>query len=245
MPLIRAALLLLLLIPSAAAAQMPARVQSDAVVPGSPVLRPAEVREGVDTVGMVMTVNGRSLPIGMLVVETRRVTAPGGAPAVWRVETTTSRLVASTVDTFVVQMATLAAVSNRTHEDRVAALDYAGGMVRGTIAEGGAVGRVEVPLPAPVFYDGAMDIVLGALPLADGYEAHLPVYDDEAGAVAWRLVRVAGSDSLPGEGGMADAWRVETSRGTTRSTYWMDKRTRRMLRWALPVAGGGEIRIVR
>jgi len=244
MHLARVALLVLLL-PCAARAQSPTDVPADAVLPGAAVLRPVEVREGTDTLAMVMTVRERSLPIGMLVVETRRVAGPGGAPAVQRVETTTSRVIPSTVDTFVVQLASLAPVSQRTHEDRVVALDYAGAAVRGTITEGGATGRVEVTLPTTVFYDNAMDLVLGALPLAEGYAASLPVYDDEAGRVAWRQVRVTGSDSVPGEGGMADAWRVETTRGTTRSTYWMDKRTRRMLRWALPVAGGGEIRIVR
>jgi hypothetical protein len=244
MPLRRAALLSLLL-PCAALAQAAPALPPDAVGPGAAVLRPVQVREGTDTLGMVMTVNGRTLPIGMLVVETRRVTGPGGVAAVERVETTTARIVASTVDTFVVQIAGLAAVSQRTHEERVVALDYAGRTVRGTITEGGAAGRVDVTLPTPVFYDNAMDLILGALPLAEGYTASLPVYDDESGGVAWRQVRVAGSDELPGESGMADAWRVETVRGTTRSTYWMDKRTRRMLRWALPVAGGGEIRIVR
>jgi hypothetical protein len=247
MPLARAALPLLLLLPTAAVAQSqaPFAAPADAVAPGASVLRPLPARDGVDTLTMVMVQKGVSIAVGMLVSESRPVAGPGGVPAVRRVETTTSRMVPSTVDTFVVALRTLAPVSQRTHEDRVVALDFSGRAVRGTITEGERTGAVDLTLPAAVFYDNSMDLVLGALPLADGYAADLPVYDDETGTVAWRHVQVAGSERLPGSGEMADAWRVETTRGALRSTYWIDKRTHLMLRWALPLPNGAELRIVR
>ena len=248
MPLARAALLpLLVLIPSVAIAQAqaPFAAPPGAVGPGASVLRPPPARDGVDTLTMVMVQNGVSIAVGMLVSESRSVAGPGGVPAVRRVETTTSRMVPSTVDTFVVALRTLAPVSQRTHEDRVVALDFAGRTVRGTITEGERTGAVELALPTPVFYDNSMDLVLGSLPLSDRYTAELPVYDDETGTVAWRHVQVAGSDSLPGNGEMADAWRVDTTRGAIHSTYWIDKRTHLMLRWALPLPNGAELRIVR
>jgi hypothetical protein len=226
-------------------AQSAAPAPAHPVLPGARELRMPAVREGTDTLTLVMEKNGVALPVGILVVETRRVSGPGGVAALSRVEVTTSRMMAASVDTFVVALATLAPLSQRTHEERAVALDNDGRHVSGTIAEGQASGRVDVTVATPVFYDHSMDLVLGALPLVEGYEADLPVYDDEAGAVAWRHLRVAGTDRLPGEGELVDAWRVETSRGRVRSTYWIDKATRRMLRWALPLSSGGELRIVR
>jgi hypothetical protein len=203
------------------------------------------VRESTDTLQMVMEKDGVVLPVAQLVIETSLGRSAAGAPVVRRVEATTSRMVPSTVDTFAVAAATLAPVSQRTHEDRVVALDFQGAAIRGTIAEGGMTGPVEITLPMPVWYDNAMDLLLGALPLAEGYTASLPTYDDVAAAVVWRDIRVVGTEKVPGDGEMVDAWRVETTRKGGVSTYWMEKASGRMMRWSQPLPSGAQMRIVR
>jgi hypothetical protein len=234
------------LVPAAARAQQPA-VPPPAhrvVAPGAAEVRP-RVHEGTDTLQMVMEKDGVEIPVAQLVMETRVDGAAPGGPVIRRVEITVSRMIPSTVDTFALAAATLAPVSQRTYETRTVALDYDSAGVHGSITEGGRTGRVDVRLPVRVWYDNAMDLLLGALPLADGYEASLPTYDDATGTAAWRDLRVVGSEQVAGPSGAVDAWRVETtSRGRT-STYFIDKSTGRMLVWAQKLANGAELRIVR
>ncbi|MDB4950635.1 MAG: hypothetical protein JWM27_3284 [Gemmatimonadetes bacterium] len=233
-------------LPAGACAQTrPAAPTYHAVAPGAAEVRPRAVRESTDTLQMVMEKDGVVLPVAQLVIETSLARSAAGGAVVHRVEATRSRMVPSTVDSFQLAAATLAPVSQRTHEDRVVALDFDGAAIRGTIAEGEMAGPVEITLPIAVWYDNAMDLLLGALPLADGYTASLPTYDDVAAAVVWRDVRVAGTEKVPGDGEMVDAWRVETTRKGRASTYWIEKSSGRMMRWAQPLASGAQMRIVR
>jgi hypothetical protein len=242
----RAALLLALLPTAALAQQAPVPAPSHRPVsPGAAEVRPRPVREGTDTLQMVMEKDGVEIPVAQLVMETRLDRSAPGGPVIRRVETTTSRMVASTVDTFAVAAATLEPVSQRTYETRAVALDYDSAGVHGTITEGGQTGRVDLRLPVRVWYDNSMDLLLGALPLAEGYEASLPTYDDATGTIAWRNIRVAGTEQIAGPLGAVTAWRVETSRGGSSSVYWMDRTTGLMLAWSQKLANGAELRIVR
>jgi hypothetical protein len=238
---------LLALAPVAALAQQPTppTPAHRVVAPGAAEVRPRPVREGTDTLQMVMAMGGVEVPVARLIMETRVDRAAPGGPVIHRAEETVSRVVPATIDTFALVAATLAPVWQRTYETRTVALDYDSAGVHGTITEGGRSGRVEVRLPTRVWYDNGMDLLLGALPLAAGYEASLPVYDDATGRVAWRDIRVSGQEQVPGQSGAVSAWRVETSKAGKESTYWMDPATGQMLVWSMKLPNGADLRIVR
>jgi hypothetical protein len=248
MPPRTALVALLALVPAAAPAQQPAMPPPahHVVAPGAAEVRPRPVREGTDTLQMVMAMGGVEVPVARLVMETAVDRSAPGGPVVRRAETTLSRVVPATIDTFALVAATLAPVSQRTYDaPRAVALDFDSAGVHGTITEGERSGRVDVRLPTAVWYDNAMDLLLGALPLAAGYTATLPVYDDTTGRVLWRDIRVTGREQVPGPSGAVAAWRVETTKGDKGSTYWMDPATGQMLVWSMKLNNGADLRIVR
>jgi hypothetical protein len=79
--------------------------------------------------------------------------------------------------------------------------------------------------PGGEFLASSMDLVLGALPLADGYAATLAVWDEDEGAATAR-VRVIAREEVRTDRGPLRAWRVSVRRTGSAGTYWMREDTR-------------------
>lgn len=88
-------------------------------------------------------------------------------------------------------------------------------------------------IEAPVFYEGAVDVLLQSLSLRTGLAIEVPVLGvqrrDKHPSV---LIRVLGAERLVLEDGTrCSAWRVEVdgAREPLTGTYWLDQRTRALL----------------
>jgi hypothetical protein len=90
------------------------------------------------------------------------------------------------------------------------------------------------------FLANSMDLLLGALPLADGYEAALAVREDGKGVVTAR-VRVTGREDVRTDRGPVRAWRVSVRGASTEGTYWLRQDTRTLVQF---VAADRSMRIV-
>ncbi|HEX6041962.1 hypothetical protein [Longimicrobium sp.] len=81
------------------------------------------------------------------------------------------------------------------------------------------------------FLAGSMDLLLGALPLADGYTAALAVRDEEDGAPLVADVRVAGREEVRTDRGPVRAWRISVAGSGSEGTYWLREDTRTLVQF--------------
>lgn len=80
------------------------------------------------------------------------------------------------------------------------------------------------------FYDNTMDIILGALPLEEGYAASLALIGTDGPAVAQIHVGALGSiQSL--EGIACVAWPITVATSATAGTYWIAEDSRALIRY--------------
>lgn len=211
-----------------------AHAQDAAVIrPGSREVNGSRVAARTDTFAVSGLLEGREVPMGSLELRTTLVTA-AGAPAVSRVERMT--LLGGmevSVDSFTLAAATLAplAYADRAGTDE-ASFVFDGLTVRGTRSEEGKREPVAVRLAAPVFLGNSMDVILSALPLAEGRAfrwERLREYDVRVDSVE---VRVAGRETVRTvSGGSCGAWRVEVRSDGGTSVYWVEKETGELLRY--------------
>ncbi|HLL84127.1 MAG TPA: hypothetical protein VK420_15800, partial [Longimicrobium sp.] len=112
------------------------------------------------------------------------------------------------------------------------------GRVRGRAARGDTI---DVAAGEPAFYSNSVDMVLAALPLAEGYEAGIRLSGGDAhDGVA--PVRVTGQEEVAtGDAGRCRAWRVEVGGDGPAGTYWIGADDRALVRFD----GGGGGRILR
>jgi hypothetical protein len=98
--------------------------------------------------------------------------------------------------------------------------------------ESGADTADAVPLAEPVFLGGTTDLLLGALPLADGYTARLALYDPDEGLGVMDVEVEAAEDLVLDPGGRAvPAWRVRVTHAGAPATYWMDRESRTLVQF--------------
>ncbi len=220
-------------------AAIPAACQSGLrqIGPGSAEVQAGEVRERADTLDLLMVQGGAAQATGMVVLRTAPGEAQGVLLRVERVTDGDGSLVV--LDSFTVDRGTLAP---RTVHARggtgTRTLRWEAGRVRGRGAQGDTI---DVAAGEPAFYANSVDMVLAALPLAEGYEAGVRFSggDVQNGVTP---VRVTGREEVAtGDGGRCRAWRVEVGGSGHAGTYWMGADDRALVRFD----GGGGVRILR
>ena len=206
----------------------PAAAQSSTPVgPGSPEIRTAELRAGVDTMELLLLEGGTEFAAGMLVLRTDLASA-----TLTRVERMTGRGGdVLSVDSFTVDRATLAAIAGRvTSGEGARELRFEAGRVRSS----GRGAPLDTAVASPVFYGNSVDLVLGALPLREGYEARVHFFE-EGGPVR---VRVTGAEEVAtADGGRCPAWRVEVRGGSHGGTYWIGRGSPSLVRFDTATGG--------
>lgn len=192
-----------------------------ALGPGSASLHAEELRPAVDTLDLLASRAGGEFVAGMLVLRTERVGA-----TLLRVERMVVNGAAVSVDSFTVDGRTLAPIAvTTTHAEEKVEFRFAEGRVTST-ADGSSVDR---RIAEPVFYGNSVDLVLGALPLREGYEARLRFFD--APDAPTRLRVEAADEVAAGDGGLCPAWRVEVEGGDHGGTYWISRDTHALVRY--------------
>lgn len=213
-----------------------AAAQSPEVGPGSAEIRTDALRERVDTLELLLARGEEAVSMGMVVLRTTR---PDTATLLRVERVTVSGGTLMGVDSFTVNLRTLAPIAVHTTERReTRKMRFEEGRVRGS----GAAGPVETRLSAPAFYGNSTDLVLAALPLRAGYEARVRFFDHGAREAAPVRVRVAGSEDVATHGGgRCTAWRVDVEGGSHTGTYWIAAGDRSLVRYD----GGHGLRILR
>lgn len=224
-------LLLAIVIPSSGCAQRQHPVLR--ILPGSDHLVPGRVSEGTDTLIIASGEEGESRTIGILYLETRRH-RQDGVEVLTRIEWmpgVDDRHVVA--DSFVLADTGLAPLSAtplseagraqlRFGSEHVVHVDHRGGTTR-------------VPVAGPSFYGNSMDVVLRSLPLRQGFEAVLPLYEADARASSDALVTVGGIEDVPSASGeICRAWRVRIDSREHGGTYWIDSRSFFLVRYQAP-----------
>lgn len=217
-----------------------AAAQPDTLVrPGSGEVATAAIPERVDALHLYLGPGMRELA-GRMRLRTTFATVQG-VDAIIRTEATWVGDVMVLADSFAVDRRTLAPLYyHSSGSGETSVLLFSPGQVRSVFDDGPDTAVVEVP--EPVFLSAAMDLVLAALPLAEGYTTRLAVFDPEEG-VQTALVEVRGAEEVSlARGRRVPAWRVRVSRGGASGTYWMDRESHTLVQYVNP---GRDVRLVR
>jgi hypothetical protein len=112
----------------------------------------------------------------------------------------------------------------------------------GTMTMNGQPRPISADLGGPLFADGAgANAVMAALPLAEGYATTFRNFDLQTQKPKVSQLKVAATEQVTVPAGAFDAYRVEvTSDNGGKSTVWVDKTTRRVVKVSsvLPQMGG-------
>jgi hypothetical protein len=130
------------------------------------------------------------------------------------------------------------------HDSRTMVLDFAGHRVTGRYAEKGKQPLpIDQVLEAPPFDSSLYDLVIAALPLAEGYTARLPFYIyEQGGLVSWDVKVVKREAPALADGSSPESWQVEVSEGgEVRTRLWVPVNGEREVLRSTFYLPGGEV----
>jgi hypothetical protein len=113
------------------------------------------------------------------------------------------------------------------------------------IDEQGQPAAIQYTLRQPAFDAHSVELLLRLLPLADGYEAQLPVYRASHGLEDAVTVRVQGLMEVTENDAINPVWVVETDWGHLRQTYWVGESPPAIVRQITPLSAGQSLLFVR
>lgn len=213
---------------------------------GDAAISTARIRADTATRRLVLVQGGQEREVGTLRTELTLADI-GGQPTLVRVQALSSPMLGTSTDTVVVARTTLAPIRHRSvNARRTMSLDFRGDSIVGSVTPTGAAAQsVAVRADTALFDSNAIDLILRALPLADGYAVRHPVYLHEGGGKVWVTSRVTGSERLAAEGGaMVDAWVVESKIGPQTVRVWIAKDSGEVLQSVLDAAPGVQLKMV-
>ena len=202
---------------------------------------------------MSLVYKGKALVMGQEVnfgIERSFAKGAPDAALSWRIVSEQTSEMGSSIDTFDVDGSTFLPIrwSGRQGPATVV-LNFTASTVKGAINMDGKEMPVDVALPAPVFGDGSsLEVLIGGLPLAPGYETTLRVFDFQMQKARAMTLAVTGTESITVPAGSFECLKLEIkpigddSGGSTIFVY--EKNPRCMIRgiFEMPVqAGGGTV----
>jgi hypothetical protein len=229
---------------SAAAAQQPAPALPD-VRPGDAAIDARRVHTGSWEVRYFRVADGTETEIGTMTQELDEV-AHRAVRALRSVQRFTTGQ-GSGADTSIHALPTLAPLYHGSaHPGRTLSLAFGDGVVTGRMTRAGDPAQdVRHALAAPVFDSNALEIVLGALPLAPGYAARFAMYSfEKAGEIRYEIaVRGAGTAQVGGH--TAPVWNVELTGEQGRGSFSIHRDTGQFVAGSFFGPDGSELRFRR
>jgi hypothetical protein len=189
------------------------------------------------------TAEGKTVEWGSSTYEVT-IVEHGGRQAVRRVQVTTTPKRTIT-DVGIADRETLRPLSSEESDSLglFEHFDFAPGRVTLEKAgEGGARTRTDIELSAPVydFLGGVYDLIVAALPHAEGAVLELPVYSQTDRKAGTQTFKVHGRETLDdGTGKRIETWKVETGIKAFRVFFWVTKTPPYLLRLENHGPGGG------
>jgi len=143
-----------------------------------------------------------------------------------------------TLDTIVVAKGTLTTVW---HADMTPGgkqhVVFGNGRITGVAEDtSGNQTRIDADIPAGLFDYSIMTLVADHLPLKAGYKAVIATYDITRGPV-YVPIEVVGMESLDVDGSTYDTWKMEVDVGRTKVARWVDRVTRKEIKWSVSFNG--------
>ncbi|HEU0300463.1 MAG TPA: hypothetical protein VFR37_13430, partial [Longimicrobium sp.] len=172
---------LVILLLAACAPAAGAQTEADSLLrPGSPRVDGRAIPAGVQMLTMHADPGNRRMDASITL--RTRLAAVDGTEAIVRTETFWQGDEVVRVDSFALHRRTLAPLLWRSAGPQGGVqVDFAPGMARTVRYGEWGADTARVPLPEPVFLAGTTDMLLGALPLGEGWSARLAVYDADEG----------------------------------------------------------------
>ena len=198
------------------------------------------IRPGTDSLAIYLVRGGDTTRTGVVRDEIT-VDRSGARPLLRRAYYSADRAIGTVVDTATDDLETLAPVRERSRTDRSAEfLDFEPGRVRGwlRLANGDSV-PVDAGLPAAVYRASAVDLVLRAAPLAEGWSADVPAFMSSTRTVAPLHARVAALETVEGE----PCWRVDAEFAGLPVSFWIARDSRALRRQLRYVRNGVQVLI--
>jgi len=90
-----------------------------------------------------------------------------------------------------------------------------------------------------------MDLVIAALPLRTGFSARIPFYIFERNGLAWLELDVAAETDIQLAGITVPTWDVHAKTDLGDVRYFIDRRSREVVRTTFSAPDGSELRIER
>jgi hypothetical protein len=170
--------------------------------------------------------------------------------SVWRVETAVALPAGEATDVFLLDAVTLRPVQRSVSQGPVSVeLAFGESAITGTMMLPGQETAIDVDLEAPVLgNDAALEVVLGALPLASGYETVYRTFDVQTQKVRRWSFEVTGRETVETGAGSFDCFKTRITALDGEGgdgTLWISAQTPRMTvrsETSLPPAmGGGQV----
>jgi dipeptidyl aminopeptidase/acylaminoacyl peptidase len=214
---------------------------------GNSAIVTARLGTDTSTRRLVLSQGGQEREVGTLRSEMTLIDF-GGRPALLRIQSLASPMLGTSVDTVIVERATLAPIRQRSvNMRRTMSLDFRGDSVVGSVTPaGGTAQAIALRADTALFDSNTIDLVLRTLPLAEGYAVRHPVYLHEGGGKVWVTSRVTGSEKVPDDAGaLVDAWVVESKIGPQTFRIWIAKDSREVLQSVLDAGPGVQLKMIR
>jgi hypothetical protein len=193
-------------------------------------LETAHITEGITRWRLTIQKDTATRELGVM-TSTTHYADYMGQPAILFVRTVPSPK-GDIVDSVLMFRHTLAPVWEHSHQPaKTMLLSFSDSAVTGEWAPvDSAMRSVNHPIPRAVFNATAQDLLIGSLPLADGYRTLIPIYSFELGGMELDTLSVVGIGRVKlREGGERDAWKVAFADPFITATFWVDRETRRVL----------------
>jgi hypothetical protein len=179
-----------------------------------------------------LIVAGRTLPSFAQMKDELRTTTLNGKKVIIRVQSYSD---GSMIDTSIADASTYAPIYySGVKAQRTVQLSFTGNRVSGKDSST----SVDVPISKPVFYSGFYDLLVRGALLHIGYQESMPVYSNDVKGESSVTVNVLREEKLTGQ---PDAWVVETKINGIKTTMWIEKVNRGILRQVTDLTGNSQL----
>ena len=206
-----------------------------------PSINAGLLRPGTDQYVVFMVREGRREVLARVTDEVSFVEVAPGDTAIRRVyRWATGEETYSHLDTLLVDRTDLTLRSYTRHgAGAVSRVEWAAGRLRGDVVVNGKSRPIDAWLNASVYVAGSLDLVARASLLSTEYSATLSTFSPESGTIAPAHLSVTGLDSIG-----VPQWRVQSDVRGLLTTYWVDRRSHRMIREARYMGTGFRVEVV-
>lgn len=118
-------------------------------------------------------------------------------------------------------------------------IEWTAGRLRGETRINGKPTPMDAWLNAPVYHAGTLDLVVRASLLSSDFSSTFSTFSPESGRIVPAHLSVTGLDSIG-----SPQWRVQSEVRGLMTTYWVDRRSHRVIREARYMGSGFRIELV-